>query len=200
VGTFAKANAAYCYAIGYLSYAANNSAIAFGDNATATGNASVALGPYASATTSNKTAIANSCKVTVGDSQRGLYNVFVNTSSATPAILTGDGTGTILGTNQVTLPNNSAYAFDIILVARQSAAGGTASAAWNITGLIRREASAATTTLVTSTTTVISNVPGWSIALSADTTVGALALTATGAAATDIRWVAAVTTSEVVAP
>jgi hypothetical protein len=83
-------------------------------------------------------------------------------------------------------------------VGRRQAAGGTASAAWKIEGLIRREGTAATTTLVASTTTVISNVPGWSVAVSADTTNGALAVTVTGAAATNIRWVATAQTSEVI--
>ncbi|HSG20442.1 MAG TPA: hypothetical protein VLA31_06695, partial [Burkholderiaceae bacterium] len=66
-----------------------------------------------------------------------------------------------------------------------------------IEGLIRREANAASTTLVASTVTAIDNTPGWTLALSADTTNGGLAITATGAAATDIRWVATVQTSEV---
>jgi len=100
--------------------------------------------------------------------------------------------------NQIILPNNSAFAFTIQIVGRRQAAGGTASAAWKIEGLIRREGTAATTTLVASTTTVISNVPGWSVAVSADTTNGALAVTVTGAAATNIRWVATAQTSEVI--
>jgi hypothetical protein len=37
----------------------------------------------------------------------------------------------------------------------------------------------------------------WAIALTADTTNGGLKIEATGAAATDIRWVATVNTSEV---
>ena len=44
----------------------------------------------------------------------------------------------------------------------------------------------------------ISNLPLWTLALSADTTNGALAITATGAASTNIRWVAYVQTSEVI--
>jgi hypothetical protein len=66
-----------------------------------------------------------------------------------------------------------------------------------VEGLIRREATAGTTTLVASTVTAIDNTPGWTLALSADTTNGGLAVTATGAAATNIRWVATIQTSEV---
>jgi hypothetical protein len=44
---------------------------------------------------------------------------------------------------------------------------------------------------------VIDNTPGWTLALSADTTNGGLAITATGAASTNIRFVATIHTSEV---
>jgi hypothetical protein len=66
-----------------------------------------------------------------------------------------------------------------------------------VEGLIRREANAASTVLVASTVTAIDNTPGWTLALSGNTTNGGLAITATGAAATNIRWVATIQTSEV---
>ena len=81
-------------------------------------------------------------------------------------------------------------------MARQSAAGGTASASWKVEGLIRREANAAATVLVASAINTISNVPGWVIALTADTTNGGLTVTATGAAATNIKWLATIQTTE----
>ena len=81
--------------------------------------------------------------------------------------------------------------------ARQQASTGTASAAWKIEGLIRREGSAGTTVLVNSATTVLDNTPAWGMALTADTTSGGLKIEVTGAASTNIRWVATVNTSEV---
>ena len=83
--------------------------------------------------------------------------------------------------------NNSAVYFKANVVSRQQASQGTASAAWTIEGLIRREGSAATTTMVTSTVTTISNVPAWTVTCSADTTNGGINITFTGAAATNIR-------------
>jgi len=127
----------------------------------------------------------------------GTLSLYRATTDATASVLVSSGS--VAGaTNQLVLPNNSAYAFSILIVARQSAAGGTASAAWQITGLIRQEGTAASTTLVASTITTISNVPAWTIAVSADTTNGGLAVTATGAAATNIRWVATAQTSEII--
>jgi hypothetical protein len=99
--------------------------------------------------------------------------------------------------NQIVLPNNSAFAFHGTIVARQQASGGTASAAWKIEGLIRREGTAGTTVLVNSATTVLDNTPSWGLALSADTTNGCLKVQVTGAASTNIRWVATIHTSEV---
>jgi hypothetical protein len=131
-----------------------------------------------------------------GDSQQGMFPLRLATTDATPAALTTNG-GAASTDNQIILPNNSAYAFHGTIVARQQAAGGTACAAWKIEGLIRREANAGTTTLVNSATTVLDNTPSWGMALSADTTNGGLKVEVTGAASTNIRWVATINTSEV---
>ena len=76
-------------------------------------------------------------------------------------------------TNQIVLPNNSAYSFSGTIVARQQAADGTACAAWKVEGLIRREGSAGTTTLVGSTVTelVIPHHGAWHYPLTQQTVV-----------------------------
>jgi hypothetical protein len=119
------------------------------------------------------------------------------TSDATPENVTID-LQSPTATNQVSLVNSSAISFTGLVTARQKASAGTASAAWKIEGLIRREANAASTTLVASTVTAIDNTPGWTVALSADTTNGALAIQVTGASSTLIVWTASVDTSEAV--
>ena len=96
----------------------------------------------------------------------------------------------------MSLDNYSALAFHGTIVARQKAADGTACAAWKIEGLIRKEGNAGTTVLVNSATTVLDNTPNWGMALSANTLIGCLKIEVTGAASTDIRWVATVYTSE----
>tara|TARA_R100001463_G_scaffold126918_1_gene184824 strand:- start:22 stop:1317 length:1296 start_codon:yes stop_codon:yes gene_type:complete len=131
-----------------------------------------------------------------GDAQTSKRVLIANTTDATATVL---GTQNInsLAANQVTLPNNSAFAFHGTIVARQQAADGTACAAWKVEGLIRREANAGTTVLVNSATTVLDNTPNWGMALSANTSLGCLKIEVTGAASTDIRWVATIHTSEV---
>jgi len=123
----------------------------------------------------------------------GEYLLWDFTTSATPVFLTLDALDPT-DQNQIVLVNDSSLAFKGIVTARQKASDGTASAAWSIEGLIRRDANAASTTVITSSVTVIDNTPGWSLAISADTTNGALAIAATGASATNIVWSASVST------
>lgn len=212
IGQTAKASGALSFAVGELSVASGYASFAFGDSgATASGLSSVAFGSQASATQQGAFAFGKSKSeiigkytysgsstlfAAVGDAQTGTFVLSVATTNATASVLRTN-TAAVGTTNQVILPNNSAYAFTGTVVARRQAAGGTESAAWKIEGLIRREGTAASTTLVASTVTAISNAPGWTLALSADTTNGGLKIEATGAAATNIRWVATVQTSEV---
>jgi hypothetical protein len=214
-GSQATGAGGYNIAIGYNAFATAAAAIAISTaysyaNTTASGQSSIAIGDGAQATAANaiafgrgavagiagKFAVSTFAFAAAGDSQTGTFILRRATADATPVVLTSNNS-TGATNNQIVLPNNSAYAFTGTVVARQQAADGTASAAWKIEGLIRREANAASTVLVASTVTAIDNAPSWTLALSADTTNGGLAITATGAAATDIRWVATVQTSEV---
>lgn len=196
IGSLSKATGADAVSIGDTNTASAQSAVVIGGVSTASQSYAIALGYQANSAIIGKYTYASGQFAVLGDAQNGVFVLRRATTDATAAVLTTDNTAP--GANdQVILPNNSAYAFTGTVVARQQATGGTQSAAWKIEGLIRREGTAASTTLVASTVTAISNVPGWALALSADTTNGGLAVTATGAAATNIRWVATVQTSEV---
>ena len=161
----------------------------------ASGVGSFAHGLRASAAQYGKKAYASGYFAATGDAQAGTFVLRSDTTDATPEAVTSNNS-TPSTTNQVILPNNSAYAFHGTIVARQQASQGTACAAWKVEGLIRREGSAGTTVLVNSATTVLDNTPAWGMALSADTTNGGLKIEVTGAAATNIRWVATINTSE----
>ncbi|CAB4127551.1 hypothetical protein UFOVP95_13 [uncultured Caudovirales phage] len=136
-------------------------------------------------------------KIGSGNFQAEQNVLYTSTTSATPSVLTTDGNAAG-STNQIILPNSAAYMFSILIVARQQAAGGTLTGSWKIEGVIRREGTAASTTLISSSLTTFSNPTSWAIAVSADTTNGGLAITATGTASTNIRWSASATTSEVI--
>jgi hypothetical protein len=211
IGSQCLASGSWSIAMGRLVTASGTYSVAFGYDKTLSGNYSFSAGGYSHVINQNYgiaiggvgTTVAVVGKVAIGTastsgwlSQLGILISQKQTTNATPALLTSDGS-TANTTNQVILPNNSAYAFTGLIVSRRQAAGGTESAAWKVEGLIRREANAASTTLVASTVTAISNAPAWTLALSADTTNGGLAITFTGAAATNIRTVAKIETSEV---
>lgn len=179
---------------GGQTFAQGQGSIAIGQNCLAQQTASVAVGMQAHSNVIGKY-VYSFGTWGQGTAQTGTFTLVHSTTDATPIVLTTNKS-TAASNNQIILPNNSAYAFHGTIVARQQASGGTASAAWKIEGLIRREGSAGTTVLVNSATTVLDNTPSWGMTLSADTTNGGLKVEVTGAASTNIRWVAAIHTSE----
>ncbi len=193
--------------------AIGNNSVAMGYEATTSSTASVAIGYRAKATTSDATVFgvegqsAIQCKTAFGgrkftssgDCQGAKYILKAETTDATPKeMVTGYASSSVYFNRILALENNSAYAFHGTIVARQKASEGTASAAWKIEGLIRREGSDATTVLVNSTITALDNTPSWGLSLSANTATNAgnLAITVTGAASTNIRWASNIDTTE----
>ena len=131
-----------------------------------------------------------------GASQASLLVLARQTTDATATVLTSD-TSAASGTNQVILPNNSAYFFRGEVISGVTGGGDTKG--WTIEGVIKRGAGVGTTTLVGSTVTSLYADVGaatWTIALAADTTNGGLKVTFTGQAATTIRTVAQIRTTE----
>jgi hypothetical protein len=102
-------------------------------------------------------------------------------------------------TNQVILPNNSAYTFQGTCIANVT--GGGTTSGWKFEGVIKRGANAASTALVAAVTPLViaqdAGAVTWVLAVTADTTNGGIAVTVTGAAATTIRWVVKIETTEV---
>jgi hypothetical protein len=141
------------------------------------------------------------CSVPVADasgvSQSALLLLGRQTTDATATVLTSD-TSAAAATNQVTLPNNSAYSFSGEVIAGVTGAGD--SARWTINGAIKRGANAASTVMVGTPTVVMSHFDAgaatWVVAVTADTTLGCITVTVTGAAATTIRWVCKINTTE----
>ena len=133
----------------------------------------------------------------IGNSQAALLVIGKQTTDATATALTCDG-GAAGTTNQVILPNNSAYFFRGEVVSGVTGGGDTKG--WTIEGLIKRGANAGSTALV-GTPTVTSSFADagastWTIAVTADTTNGGLRVTFTGQASTTIRTVCQIRTTE----
>jgi hypothetical protein len=133
-----------------------------------------------------------------GVSQAALVILARETTNATATVLCSD-TSSASGTNQVILPNNSAYYFKGSVIANVTGAANGAS--WSFEGAIMRGANAASTVLIgtpaINRVAATAGATAWVIALTADTTNGGLAVTVTGAASTTIRWVCKAETTEV---
>jgi len=133
-----------------------------------------------------------------GLSQSSVLILGVQTTDATATALRSNSSaaGT---TNQVILPNNSAYYFKGSCIANVT--GAANGAAWSFEGAIMRGANAASTVLIDTPSVnrvaASSGATAWVLAITADTTNGGLRVTVTGVAATTIRWVAKVETTEV---
>jgi hypothetical protein len=135
---------------------------------------------------------------TQGASQSSLLVLGRQTTNATATVLCSDSSAATT-TNQVILPNNSAYVFQGTCIANIT--GGSTTSGWKFEGVIKRGANAASTTLVAAVTpTVIAQdvaAATWVLAITADTTNGGIAVTVTGVAATTIRWVSKIESTEV---
>ena len=171
-----------------------------GANAVSIGSGNTALGAMSFATgLGARTAVygaevrANGSFTAPGDAQTGKYVLRNTTSTATQTELFLDGSAA-----RIVLPNNSAIAYSIQLVGRRTDATGSRGA-WEISGLVSRDATATTTALVGNRAkTVLTKPAGWDVEVYADNINGALIVKVTGAAAQTIRWVATVTTTEVI--
>jgi hypothetical protein len=139
----------------------------------------------------------NPVSSTAGTSQTALLVLARETTTNTATVLTSD-TSAASTTNQVILPNNAAYSFSGEVIAGVTAGGNTAR--WTINGAIKRGANAASTAMVGTATVTMTHfdvgAATWVVAVTADTTNGGIAVTVTGAAATTIRWVCRIDTTE----
>jgi hypothetical protein len=128
-----------------------------------------------------------------GDAQGARYhlrNTTTDAATATELFLNGSAM-------RLTIPANSCHSFTVRLAAYNSSDG--LGAAWNIRGAIRRNNSNGTVIVGTNVTDVLTEgaMSGCVVAVTADDTNEALAITVNGLATKTIRWHAVVETSEV---
>lgn len=133
----------------------------------------------------------------VGRVQIEQFVVGIDTTTATATRATTDGLAAST-TNGPILPDNSTYYCRVRVLARNTTSGDSKS--WTGVALIQRGAGAATTALIGSPTITSdfasASLAACVVALTADTTLGGLAITVTGIAATNIRWAAHIETLE----
>lgn len=137
---------------------------------------------------------------TLGDCQATLgIPIKSATTDATPTEMLAQEAWTNT-TGRLTLRNNSAWAFEVTIVARSTS--GANHASFIRRGMIYRNANAASTSLVGAVETLGTDISSagastWTIAITADTTNGSLKVSFTGQAATNIRATGYVRMAEV---
>lgn len=181
---------------------ANSCGILAGQNNTTSGDMSVVSGGRQGTTRSiigYTVSPASSIPISNigGVNQTALLVLARQTTDATATVIRSNG-ATAGTTNQVILPNNSAYYFRGECIAGVTGAGDTKG--WYIEGVIKRGANAASTAIVGAATVTSlyadAGATTWAVTATADTTNGGLAITVTGQAATTIRWVCQIRTTE----
>jgi len=191
-----------CIAMGYEARAiSGDHAIALGFRARARRTNAVAIGERALSDQDGKNSYSSGAFGSIyGSAQSAKYVLRSDTGDATAEALTTNNS-TAGAYNQIVLPNNSVYGFTGTVIAREDSSSTNDFAVWEVKGGAVRAGSASTTALGSYNINKISESTGaanWSIALSADTTNGAVAITVTGEASHNIRWVATINTTEVI--
>lgn len=181
IGYFNTTNATYSAAIGGANNVTESSA-----------SYSFASGQQAKSKIIGQKVHASGQFAAAGDAQGSTFILRADTTDATATVLTTNN-GSTGSNNQIVAASDTCITFDGTITAMQN--GAQAYASWRIEGLLVNDGG--TTTLANSATTVISNSSSWGMALSADNTNNALAITVTGEASHNIRWVANIRTTEV---
>jgi hypothetical protein len=201
LGTSSLANGIQSHAFGGSSSGAYS--LAFGGTAsgtvavslkggTASGERSLAVGFRSSATKYGQKAFASGRFAADGDAQGSIFILRADTTDATATVLTTNNS-TASTDNQIVAASDTCIMFSGTLVAMQN--GAQDQGGWEIKGLLKNDGG--TTTLVSSNIQTFDDGNGWVVALTADNTNNALAITCTGEASHNIRWVANIQTSEV---
>lgn len=122
-----------------------------------------------------------------GDAQRNEFVLRNTTTNATATELLG----------QPVIPENTTIAFTGVVVARRTDVDGE-NAAWEISGLMKRDAGSTNAFVGTPTVTQIAANPGntWTFAVNTYS-IGTLRLICTGEASKTIRWVCNLRTTQV---
>lgn len=170
-----------------------------GKSNTASANYSTAIGAYALSYAVGMVAHGGGTFSGIGNAQDSKVLLRRATTEATPSTLSTNGSAA-LSTNALVLQANSAVTWEVRIICKQSGSGNHAG--WRFSGTASKGTTAGSLIVNTDVTNVLTNtgLTGANAVISADTTNGAFMITVTGLAATSLRWVAAVTMTEVVFP
>lgn len=191
-GPLCTASASHAVACGVTSTAQGIYSLAFGSATQASGNYSSAFGLYAKASLYGQRTQASGRFAAAADAQASQFILRISTTNATATEMFLDGSAA-----RLLVPTNTAWLFDAQIVAAQQ--GMANIKVFRRQGAIVNDGG---TTSISSLDTIgadqtIGSPGAWSVSIIANDTNDALKIEATGAASTNIRWVARVNVVEV---
>ena len=197
------AKAANAIAMGYRATASGNYAVAIGSQPTASASRAVSISEEGVASGAYSVCIGGyqpkdhgvQARFVIGsknsnNNQFSIFQLGVDTTDATQTTL-ATNTSSASTSNQILLVDESVMSFTGTIAVREDGTDGDDYAAWEIKGAIMRGAGASTTTLgvgIVNSLYHTSGLANAAVALSADTTLGALKIQVTGIASTNLRW------------
>jgi hypothetical protein len=190
----ATASGTNSWTFGYGTISSGSYASSFGLFSIASGSFTTAHGERALATVYGQVSEGSGMFGATGDAQRSRLLARRSTTDATPSNLFSDGSSA-----RVVVPANSSGRARITITARR-ATSGAETMTWTREVAWQRGVAASTVTVDVQTIGTDRGYtggawgagPAWSIAITADTANGAIDISVTGAAATNIRWVASI--------
>lgn len=181
-------------AIGGTVNAVAQGSVGVGQNSNAQFKYSVGLGAYAQPDMANEVVLSTGARAARGDSKTSILTQWVQTTNATPTELGVNGSGIGAPNTFMIVPVNTAWFFDVHVVANNASAAGNAFAQ-TFQFLGQCAATLATfqiSSIISSAVQSIGTVTGWSVAITADTVTGGIKISVTGVAATNIDWTATI--------
>lgn len=201
IGFISKTTGGYSIALGGRGVSSGTGSVVIGGcsdqgvGALASKSGSFAFGDGSLSAIQGKYAYTYGVFLSQGDAQYGQIVLRAATTTTTAVVLTSDGAaaGT---TNQIILVSGQAMAISGTLIAKQTASGNMAG--WTITGIVSNNAGTmAVSGLALTAIGTDSIVLGAAPTIAVDSTNKGVTITSGYKAATSIRWVANVQTSEV---
>jgi hypothetical protein len=195
IGNTALNNGSNGIALGY-GCTTSSGGVSIGNSNNSVGDKSFAAGYQSQASQFGKYTYASGITAATADAQYGLIVLRASTTTTTAVVLTSDA-GAAGTSNQLIVASGQAMAISGTLIAKQSASGNMAG--WTITGIVSNNAGTmAVSGLALTPIGVDSIVLGVNLpTIAVDNTNKGVTITSGYKAATNIRWVANVQTSEV---
>jgi hypothetical protein len=132
--------------------------------------------------------------------QTGIYLLSGYSDSDTPVSLTTDGSGNVAASNQLSLPNDSAYYFKGTVIGKEINVGNPEIAVWEVSGVIAKGDSNTSTSYISTPDVALvesTTATEWIVSLGINNALGSLSIEIQASESQQIRWAAKIETIEI---